>query len=118
MSGGLAGGFYPGPCPRPVVVRPQVLARSNPSAAAAGQFVGSSEALLDLARILIDLANLNSVSVVVLSEFPIFVKDRKSVILGVWAAPGARETIPLGGGLRTPPFARVFGAPGAAQTPK
>ncbi len=27
-----------------------------------------------------------------------FFKDRKSVILGVWAAPGARQTIPLGGG--------------------
>ncbi len=47
-----------------------------------------------------------------------FFKDRKYVILGVWAAPGARETIPLGGGLRPPPFARVSGAPGAAQTPK
>ncbi len=28
-----------------------------------------------------------------------FSKDRKSVIWGVWAAPGARETIPLGGGI-------------------
>ena len=46
-----------------------------------------------------------------------FFKDRKSVILGVWVAPGARETIPLGGGLRPPPFGRVSMAPGAAQTP-
>ena len=36
-----------------------------------------------------------------------FVKDRKSVNLGVWAAPGARDTIPLGGGLRPPPFGMV-----------
>ncbi len=27
-----------------------------------------------------------------------FVKDRKSVILGVWAAPEAQETLPKGGG--------------------
>ena len=27
-----------------------------------------------------------------------FVKGRKSVILGVWAAPGAPETLPKGGG--------------------
>ncbi len=45
-------------------------------------------------------------------------RDRKSVILGVWAAPGASETLPKGVGLRPPPFARVSGAPGAAQTPK
>ena len=45
-------------------------------------------------------------------------KDRKSVILGVWAAPGAPETLPKGGGLRPPPFARVAGAAGASQTPK
>ncbi len=47
-----------------------------------------------------------------------FVKGRKSVILGVWAAPGAPETLPKGGGLRPPPFARVSRGPGAAQTPK
>ena len=29
-----------------------------------------------------------------------FCKDRKSLILGVWAAPGALETLPNGGGLR------------------
>ena len=45
-------------------------------------------------------------------------KGRKSVILGVWAALGAPETLPKGGELRPPPFARVSGAPGAAQTPK
>ena len=38
-----------------------------------------------------------------------FVEDRKSVILGVWAAPGAPETLPKGGGRSPPPFARVFG---------
>ena len=47
-----------------------------------------------------------------------FVKGPKSVIWGVWAAPGAPETFPKGGGLRPPPFARVSGAIGAAQTPK
>ncbi len=42
-------------------------------------------------------------------------------MLGVWATPGApetlpkEETLPKGGGLRPSPFARV---PGAAQTPK
>ncbi len=41
-----------------------------------------------------------------------FVYDRKSVILGVWAARGAQEALPKGGGLRPPPFARVSGAPG------
>ena len=46
-----------------------------------------------------------------------FFKDRKSAILGVWAAPGAPETLPKGGGLRPPPFGRVSGALGAAQTP-
>ncbi len=47
-----------------------------------------------------------------------FVKGRKLVIFGVWAAPGAQETLPTGGGLRPSPFGRVSGAPGAAQTPK
>ncbi len=31
-------------------------------------------------------------------------KDRKPAILGVWASPGAPETLPKGGGLRPPPF--------------
>ncbi len=38
-------------------------------------------------------------------------------IFGVWAAPGARETLQKGGGRSPPPFARVSGAPGAGQTP-
>ncbi len=37
-------------------------------------------------------------------EIPEFVKDWKSVILGVLAAPGAPETLAKGGGLRPPPF--------------
>jgi hypothetical protein len=45
-------------------------------------------------------------------------KDRKSVILGVWAAPGAPETLPKGRGRSPPPSGMVSGAPGAAQTPK
>ncbi len=45
-------------------------------------------------------------------------KDRKSVILGAWVAPGALETLQKGGGRSPPPFARVSGASGAAQTPK
>ncbi len=36
----------------------------------------------------------------------------------VWAAPAAPETIPEGGERRPPPFGMVFGAAGAAQTPK
>ncbi len=47
-----------------------------------------------------------------------FVKDWKSAILGVWVAPGSWETLQKGGGRSPPPFARVSGAPGAAQTPK
>ena len=47
-----------------------------------------------------------------------FVNGRKSVILGVWAAPGAPETLPKGGGRSPPPFWRVYKAPGATQTPK
>ena len=43
--------------------------------------------------------------------------DRKSAILGVWAAPGAPGTLPEGGGLRSPPFGRVSGAPGAPGAP-
>jgi hypothetical protein len=45
-------------------------------------------------------------------------EDLKSAILGVWAAPGARDTIPKGGGRSPPPFGRASGAPGATQTPK
>ncbi len=44
-------------------------------------------------------------------------KGRKSVMLGVWVAPMAPETLPKDGRLRPPPFGRVSGAPGAAQTP-
>ncbi len=40
------------------------------------------------------------------------------MILRVCAAPGALETLEKCGGPRPPPFARVSGAPGAAQTPK
>ena len=40
------------------------------------------------------------------------------VLLGVWAAPGAQETIPNGGGRSPQPFGMVSRAPGAAQTPK
>ncbi len=35
-----------------------------------------------------------------------------------WGSVRPRGTLPKGGGLRPPPFARVSGAPGAAQTPK
>ncbi len=38
--------------------------------------------------------------------------------MGVWAAPGAPETLQNDGGRSPPPFGRVSGAPGAAQTPK
>ncbi len=44
-------------------------------------------------------------------------KDLKSVILEIWAAPGAPDTLAKGGGRSPPPFGRVSGAPGAAQTP-
>jgi hypothetical protein len=43
---------------------------------------------------------------------------QKSSMCGVWAAPGAPETIPKGGGLRPPPFGMVSEATGAAQTSK
>ena len=43
---------------------------------------------------------------------------QKSLIFGIWRAPGATETIPKGGGLRPPPLGTVFGAPGAVQTSK
>ncbi len=39
-------------------------------------------------------------------------------MLGVWAAPGAPETLAKGGVRGPPPFGRASGAPGAAQTPK
>jgi hypothetical protein len=45
-------------------------------------------------------------------------KDWKSVMFGVWPAPGSPETLQKGGGGRPPPFAWVSGAPGAAQAPK
>ncbi len=47
-----------------------------------------------------------------------FGAGRKSSILGVWAAVAAPNTIPEGEGLRPPPFGMVWGAAGAAQTPK
>ena len=50
-------------------------------------------------------------------NFKLF-KDRASAIFGVWAAPGAPETLPKGGGPRSPPFGRVSRAPGVAQTSK
>ncbi len=43
-------------------------------------------------------------------------KDWKSVIFGVWVAPGAVETLQKGGGRRPSPFARVSKAPEATQT--
>jgi hypothetical protein len=46
-----------------------------------------------------------------------FVEGRKSVIFGVWSAPGAPETVPKGGGLRPPPFVRVSGALGKQAPP-
>ena len=47
-----------------------------------------------------------------------FLTDRKSSILGVWAAPGGRDSFQKDGGLRPPPFCKVSRPPGAAQTPK
>ncbi len=47
-----------------------------------------------------------------------FFIDRKSVIFGVWVAPGALGTLAKGGGRSPPPFGRGSGAPGATQTPK
>ncbi len=47
------------------------------------------------------------------------VKDWKSVILGVWVAPGAPKTLAKGGGLRPPTFLKgLQGTPGAPQTAK
>ena len=42
----------------------------------------------------------------------------KSVMSGVWTAPGAPKTTPKGGALRAPPFGVVSGTPGAGQIPK
>ncbi len=47
-----------------------------------------------------------------------FHKNRKSHILGVWAAPGGRGDHPKGGGRSPQSFGRVSRAPGAAQTHK
>ncbi len=47
-----------------------------------------------------------------------FVKDWKSVILAVWVAPGALETLQKGGGRSPPPFGRVSWAPGAPPDPQ
>ncbi len=44
-----------------------------------------------------------------------FVKGRKSVILRVWAAPGASETLPKGGGLRPQ---LLEGSPGPPGPPR
>ncbi len=52
----------------------------------------------------------------VLKSLKLF-KGRESVMLGVWAAPGAPETLAQGGGRSPPPFGRVSGVPGPAQTP-
>ena len=45
-------------------------------------------------------------------------KDWKSVIFGVWVAPGALETLQKGGGRSPPPFARVFRAPRGRPDPQ
>ena len=45
-------------------------------------------------------------------------KSRKSVLLGVWAAPGAPETPQKVGGRDFPPNEMAFEAPRAAQTTK
>jgi hypothetical protein len=44
--------------------------------------------------------------------------SRDSSVFGVWAAPGARETIRKGEGRSPPPISKGFRAPGAARTPK
>ena len=38
--------------------------------------------------------------------------------MGVWSAPGGRETLQKGGGRNPPPFGRVSRPPGTDQTPK
>ncbi len=43
---------------------------------------------------------------------------QKLSIIGVWAAPGAPETLQNGGALRAPPFVMFSVAPGAVQTPQ
>ncbi len=47
-----------------------------------------------------------------------FWAGRQSSMFGVWVAPAASKTIPEAGGRSPPPFGMVFGAAGAAQTPK
>jgi len=48
----------------------------------------------------------------------IFFTDLKSWILGVWASPGGRETLPNAGGRSPPPFWKVSRLAGAVKTPK
>jgi hypothetical protein len=50
--------------------------------------------------------------------FSNFFTDRKSVILGVWAAPVAPDTLPKGGGLRPPTFWEGPPAPRRRPDPK
>ena len=47
-----------------------------------------------------------------------FLTDRKSLIFGVWAALGGRETLQKGGGRSSLPFVKVSRPPGAVQIPK
>ncbi len=47
-----------------------------------------------------------------------FGADRKSSMLGVWAAPTAGKRIPEGGARSAPSFGRAFPAAGATQTTK
>jgi len=48
----------------------------------------------------------------------VFLTDRKSSILGVWAAPGGRETLQKGWGLRPHLFGGFPGRPGPPRPPK
>ncbi len=50
-------------------------------------------------------------------NFKLF-KGRKSVILGVWAAPGAPETHPKGGGASPPTFCKSLRGPRHRPDPK
>ena len=47
-----------------------------------------------------------------------FLADRKSSILGFWAAPGGRETFQKRWGAKPPTFLEGSRPPGAAQIPK
>ena len=47
---------------------------------------------------------------------PKWLRTQKSLIFGVWTAPGTQEHTPKGGGLRASPFGGVSSAAGAAQT--